>query len=157
MGRLARYRGVALVTALTFWIDFLGVAGVAVVGAVALAVLLVALALPDTLWTRLTTSASARRRSEALGAISVRIAESDALRDRLFREKPDAQEMRRLIKKWETGVDETLQAVAPEYLTDFRMRLARRHLHQGCSERSGCGIRGSARCQRTRAATSSEP
>ena len=114
--------GVALVTALTFWIDLLGFGGVVVVGGMTVVFLLAALLLPERLWTRLTTPTQVRERAEALDVIGHRLAAADALRDRLFREKPGEDEMAGLVNGWLVDALAEVDTHAPDYGTDFRMR-----------------------------------
>lgn len=130
--RLSRVRGfaalvvalvvgsVAFVTALAYWYERIGVLGIAVVGALALGVVVTVFALPESAWQRITTGPEARARAEAIEALSRCIADSDAIRARWFRERPSAEVMKAEFGQWFESARDAVAVHAPDYRADFQ-------------------------------------
>lgn len=115
---------VAFVTALVYWVERIGLIGLALVGALGFLAIVVLFALPEPMWQRLTTSPQSQARTEAIGALTALLAESDAVRQRFFQEPSPAAQMKAEVAQWRTQARAAVESHAPEHQADFNMSVS---------------------------------
>jgi hypothetical protein len=113
--------GVAFVTAIAYWVERIGVVGLAVIGALVLVLFVVGVALPEPVWERLRADTEAQARAATIQAVSGCITASDDLRRRFLKEKPDANDMTAAVAEWWKDTLAEVAEHAPEYSVELEM------------------------------------